>query len=292
MSRSTRNQPFCWQEKKILRLFRIMFKGNELAKFRNLYGTITEMDSDFNSQDIKFYTKTISTYSGLSEDWIPKGLKKLQELKIIMIVADRVNGKFKGKRLIFTPENIDESICDTITVKSTNGKFTNGFLESSEDISLLEDSILQEETNNYMVDTVNQYEKALPYKNKTEFIQDINQYELTSTVKDILELFYNSYLETTEYNHYKLKDIDLHICIENLKDIERHIDEEYKNKLSAITVMKNYTYWYFDNNDRYNIKNFARIKAFNFYFTKYYKKYLNTENYYSAKTKELIDSYN
>ena len=132
--RSTRKQPFCWQEKKVLRLLRANFNGADLAKLRNLYLTITEIDSDFNNEDINYFTKTISTYSGLSKDWIPTGLKIFEKLKMIEIVEERENGKFKGKKIVFTPENIDELGISTVTVKSLNGKPSNGFLEPSEDI--------------------------------------------------------------------------------------------------------------------------------------------------------------
>ena len=137
--RSTRKQPFCWQEKKVLRLLRANFNGADLAKLRNLYLTITEIDSDFNNEDINYFTKTISTYSGLSKDWIPTGLKIFEKLKMIEIVEERENGKFKGKKIVFTPENIDELGNSTVTVKSLNGKPSNGFLEPSEDILYQED---------------------------------------------------------------------------------------------------------------------------------------------------------
>lgn len=138
--RSTRKQPFCWQEKKILRIIRRQFKKNELSKLRNLYLTITEMDSDFNGKDIKFYTKTIGSYSGLARDWIPTGLNILEDLQIIKIVEERENGKFKGKKLIFTPDNIKEIPRKTVTGKPVNGKSVPGLFDSSEDSSYLEDS--------------------------------------------------------------------------------------------------------------------------------------------------------
>lgn len=143
--RSTRNQPFCWQEKKVFRILREEFSGNELVKLRCLYGAITEADSDFNSQDIKYYTKTIHTYSGLSKDWIPTGLKILEDLHVLRIIEDRENGKFKGKRIKFTPEEVKEVPRKTIPGKPGNGKSFNGNHDTSEDILLSEDSNCKED---------------------------------------------------------------------------------------------------------------------------------------------------
>lgn len=186
--RSTKEQSFCWQEKKVLRLFRCLYVGKELDRIRNLYLTLTEIYSDFNGQDIKYYTETIAKYSGLSKGWIPKGLKILEELKVIELVEERSKGKFKGKKLIFTPENIEEmekftreeeidneetvtgktitgeTIAEeiitgetitgkTITKETTTGKTITGetvagFLQTSEDIFVLEDNKRLKDINN------------------------------------------------------------------------------------------------------------------------------------------------
>jgi hypothetical protein len=135
--RIIRNQTFCWQEKFILRLLRSLYQGQELVKMKCLYSTLTEMDSDFNGREIKWYTKTISTYSGLSKEWIPSGLKKLEELGIIQIVEEREQGRFKGKHVIFTPEKAKNTV-KTVIVKPVNGESLNGFSDTSEHISLLE----------------------------------------------------------------------------------------------------------------------------------------------------------
>ncbi len=97
--RNTKNQSFCWQEKKILRLLRCLHDGKEHDKLRNLYLTLTEIYSDFNGRDIKYYTQTIIKYSSLSKDWIPKGLKTFENLKVIQLVEERNKGKFKGKKI-------------------------------------------------------------------------------------------------------------------------------------------------------------------------------------------------
>lgn len=138
--RSTRKQPFCWQEKKITRLIRDQYKKSMMSKMLLLYATITEIDSDFNGKDIKYYTKTISTYSGLSKDFIPTGLKELEKLKVILLKEDRENGKFKGKRINFTPENVEEMPRKSIAVKPANGETINGKSEPSEDSIIIEDN--------------------------------------------------------------------------------------------------------------------------------------------------------
>lgn len=95
-TRTTRNQPFCWQEKKVLRLLRNKFSGAELVKYKALYLTLTEIDSDSNGQPIKFYTKTIATYSGLSVKWIPGALQILRELEAIAMPSKFVSCDFCG----------------------------------------------------------------------------------------------------------------------------------------------------------------------------------------------------
>lgn len=149
MTRSTRNQPFCWQEKKVLRCLKKYFVKSELAKFRNLYLTLTEIDSDFNGKPIKFYTKTIAKYSGLSTEWIPEALRKLETLHIITIVENRgEGGEFKGNELIFTPENVlDEKIKTPrkpVNGKPVNGEAVNGQTGTLEDSIILEDSLCEE----------------------------------------------------------------------------------------------------------------------------------------------------
>lgn len=192
MARSTRNQPFCWQEKKILRLFRKHFTKTELIKFRVLYGTITEIDSDFNGEDIKFYTKTIHTYSGLSKDWIPKGLKKLEEMSILKVIEDRVNGKFKGKRVVFTPELVQEIPIKPANVKTINGESFNGDSDTSEDITLLEDISLKEKPTQCVSNYKDLYQKLIE-------ITRLNLFQIQNVLQPI-----------------KLKDIDIDLLIEKI----------------------------------------------------------------------------
>lgn len=154
--RSTRNQPFCWQEKKILRLFRKTFKGNTLVKYITLYTALTEMDSDFNGKNISYYTQTISSYSGLPRDWISSvGLKMLIKMQIVKLEEEERNeGKFTRKYLVFTPECVSEEQpmnVPTDTRKTDTGETNIGFSDTGnlthKKIIDLEDNKIEEYNN-------------------------------------------------------------------------------------------------------------------------------------------------
>lgn len=207
--RSTKNQPFCWQEKKILRLLRCQYEGKEHDKLRNLYLTLTEIYSDFNGKDIKYYTQTIIKYSSLSKEWIPKGLKIFENLKVIQLVEERNKGKFKGKRLIFTPENIEEmekftneqKISDENTITD---KTVPEFLEPSEDSLYLEDNKRIEDINNTHT---GEDKKVHDKKQEEEFEKD----KLSDTpmeIQDILKKYRDLGLPDFKYppeNHIILR---------------------------------------------------------------------------------------
>ena len=136
--RSTRNQPWCWQEKKVLRLLRSKYQGAELAKYRNLYLTLTEIDSDFCGKEITYYTRTIATYSGLSADWIPKALRELEAIGVVKLEGGRdKNGHFVARELVFTPESVPG--------KPGIGEPVPGETGTSEESSLSEESLRTEE---------------------------------------------------------------------------------------------------------------------------------------------------
>ena len=45
--------PFCWQDKPILRLINENVNRKELCSVRNTYFTLTELSSDYSSDDFK-----------------------------------------------------------------------------------------------------------------------------------------------------------------------------------------------------------------------------------------------
>ena len=106
--RCIRNQPFCWQEKVILREIRRRYRGAKRVKMISLYTVLTWIDSDFYGKDIDFFTETICTYSGLQKSGkhsVPKLLKEMEEeLGIIKLSTKRdKNGRVITKILTFTP---------------------------------------------------------------------------------------------------------------------------------------------------------------------------------------------
>lgn len=200
MSRSTRNQPFCWQEKNINRLFRKIFKDNRSLKSKMLllYATITEIDSDFNGRDIKYYTKTISTYSGLSKDFIPKGIKYLEDLKIIKIIDERKGGKRVGMLISFTTENIDKSIDigevlppKSFTRKPNTSKPSNGKSATLEDSIIKEDSLLEEDSSCIRCASAPSTKKNLENK---EPLKPIVSEPLSESkmVNEVMDVFFNN----------------------------------------------------------------------------------------------------
>lgn len=148
--RSTRKQPFCWQEKKINRLIRKIYSedSGKKSKMLLLYQTLTEIDSDFNGKEISFFTKTISTYSGLSVRFIPKALEEFQELKILKIIEKKDGWKFAWKDLIFTPDEVIEpsenNKADKQAISTDSQKPTTGVHSTVSQVSTCGNSAIGE----------------------------------------------------------------------------------------------------------------------------------------------------
>jgi len=178
-TRQIRNQPFCWQEKKINRLIRkIHFNDRAFkSKLLLLYATITEIDNDFNGKAIKYYTKTIVSYSGLSKEFIPNGLRELERLGIIKLTESRKgDGKYSGKTIFFTPELIDESAsievetyAKPVNGEAVNGRPVNGELATLEESNSIEEKKIKEEilfsNSHELGEQTNIYEFVEPTKN-------------------------------------------------------------------------------------------------------------------------------
>ena len=98
--RDTRRAYFCWQQMDAMRILYEKHSGAESNKLVSLYVALTmksfqEYGADFNttSQDMIDYTH-------LSKDWVPSGLRTLQEDGLIDVEDVRDSeGKFSGKRI-------------------------------------------------------------------------------------------------------------------------------------------------------------------------------------------------
>ncbi|WP_462427635.1 hypothetical protein [Fusobacterium varium] len=172
----------------------------------------------------------------MSKTWIPKGLKIFEKLKVILLVEDKVGGKFKGKKLIFTPENLEEiniktvagetvsgktitgktvaeetingkiitgkTITEeivsskTVNGKTIHGKSVDGFLKTSEDILLLEDNKRIEDINNTHIGEDKKVDDNL--QREEEFEKD----KLSNTpmeIQDILKKYRDLELSDFKY---------------------------------------------------------------------------------------------
>ena len=134
--RNIRQQPFCWQEKTVLRdikreykepkVITVKTKGEKDQKYRFtignmklLYFTLTEIESDFQGKEIFHYTQTISTYSDLNRNWIPKALEELELLGIIEMSGKTSKaGKFINRTIQFTTAREEEKSEEESEVKA------------------------------------------------------------------------------------------------------------------------------------------------------------------------------
>src|SRR5690349_14313009 len=95
-----RDKPFGWWDKPVMRYLREK-SGKDKKVFialRSVYLAICEMESDFESQPIFAFNKTVGTYAGLSRQVAGRYVRVLEQegliRKIRMVDADT---KLKGK---------------------------------------------------------------------------------------------------------------------------------------------------------------------------------------------------
>jgi hypothetical protein len=216
-TRSIRKTPFCWQEKEVLRLIKNKFNGIERVKMLCLYQGLTWIDNDFNEQNIKYYTKTIATYTGLSKDWIPQGLQKLEKLSVISIYEDKSKGRFSGKVVAFTPQKAGKIPQETVTGQSVIGQPINGQSVIGQS-DTLEESNIQEQIN--LQEQSSLKEKDISIYCKNEFLQENNQ------TNEILNLF-----KSVNPSYQRLFS-----NITERKSLERLIDKYGKEKIINIVT--------------------------------------------------------
>lgn len=118
-----REHPFGYQDKVIFRHFAKVFSGRELSNFICLYTILTHLASDQNGQELRSYTSVIRKKTGLSRDFIPKGIKTLEEMGLVQTNEIRQSGKFSAKeiRLMSYSPTDKPSTENTVPVKTVNG---------------------------------------------------------------------------------------------------------------------------------------------------------------------------
>ena len=81
----------------------------------------------------------------MRKEFIPKGLKILENLQVLRLEEEREAGKFKGKKLIYTPEKVKERPRKKTDKETVHRKTSIGNSDTSEDSLLTEDSFIKED---------------------------------------------------------------------------------------------------------------------------------------------------
>jgi hypothetical protein len=101
-----RRQPWCWQEKPILKFIRKSFKAKEIATAIAIYTTLTEIASNKQKDDFNVTRADIGKMVGRSADSIDRYLNRFEELEIInkeVVVYDNWN-RGLNIQLLGTPD--------------------------------------------------------------------------------------------------------------------------------------------------------------------------------------------
>src|SRR6266496_1846295 len=96
-----REKPFGWFDKPIMRYLRVKYGGNKkvFIALRSTYLAICEMESDFESNPITAFNKTVGTYAGLSREAAGKYVRVLEQeglIQKVRIVDPVTHLKSKG----------------------------------------------------------------------------------------------------------------------------------------------------------------------------------------------------
>lgn len=138
--REFRQSPFCWQDKPILRHINNNVQRKQLSSVRNVYLTLTEIASDYSSEDIKVFIFDVSNRSWLSEDTVSKCLHILQELWIIDYWEQKRNSEWKYDkkeiRLISANLTVPKFQRSSKEVPKKFGGQTSGYIEYNKEVNI------------------------------------------------------------------------------------------------------------------------------------------------------------
>ena len=106
-----RNVAHLWADKRVTRFFRKNFSKKDFKNLRAIYLALCEMESDFGEgREIISFTKTLSTYSGISRDTLRPYLIALKKAELIDYPQAQSNGgKFGGVSLFLYAWNEEEA---------------------------------------------------------------------------------------------------------------------------------------------------------------------------------------
>lgn len=98
--RDTRRAYFCWQQMDAMRILYEKHSGAESNKLVSLYVALTMKSFQAYGADFNTTSQDMIDYTHLSKDWVPSGLRTLQEDGLIDMTDIRdKDGKFSGKRI-------------------------------------------------------------------------------------------------------------------------------------------------------------------------------------------------
>lgn len=97
LQRCTKDGPFCWQNKRVLRRIRDHFDNtNNISSALAVYTTLTEIASDEQSETFQRRILEIGARAGLSYKTTAKVLYRLEALSIIAIRRNKISGTLEN----------------------------------------------------------------------------------------------------------------------------------------------------------------------------------------------------
>ena len=96
-----RNVAHLWADKRVLRMFRKTFSSVDYKNLRTIYLALCEMESDFHEEGIiKGFSKTLSSYSGLSDKTVSKYWRMIVKMNLASSRVIREKRTAIGSNLI------------------------------------------------------------------------------------------------------------------------------------------------------------------------------------------------
>ena len=146
--RQFRESPFCWQSKEVLRQIKKKYPPRLRPTRLSVYLALTQIESDFGSEYIRNYSRTISSYCGVNRNLVSKILKEYESLGILSIENERdKKGRFVSQKVtLMSSGTLTTDGSSTAGLSGTvEDSFNKNIKEESIDISLSKESLGNEE---------------------------------------------------------------------------------------------------------------------------------------------------